>query len=50
MLFGARTGQAAQRLRLRTLMGGTAAVLGLLAIIFGRFHLDFATERDKHQS
>lgn len=48
MLFGARTGQAAQRLR--TLMGGTAAVLGLLAIIFGRFHLDFATERDKHQS
>ncbi len=47
VLFGARTGQAeweaAPRPPLRTLMGGAAAVLGLLVIIFGGFRSGFAT-------
>jgi hypothetical protein len=47
VLFGARTGQAAQRPPLRTLMERAAALLGLLVIIFGGFHLGFATGRDK---
>ncbi len=47
VLSGVRNGQAVQRPPLRTLMEGAAAMLGLLVIILGEFHLAFETGKDK---